>query len=100
MLPVNFLMQVGYVGGEGHHLWDKYTTNLLNPVTQQRYNPAFAAFGVKENNGNNNENALQVSLQRRLINGWFWQSQYAWSHGIRSEERRVGKECRSRGRPY
>ena len=81
-LAANFLMQVGYVGGEGHHLWDKYTTNLLNPVTQLRYNPAFAAFGVKENNSNNNENALQVSLQRRLTNGWFWQSQYAWSHGI------------------
>jgi len=81
-LPANFLMQVGYVGGEGHHLWDKITTNLLNPVTQQRYNPAFAAFGVKENNSNNNDNALQVSLQRRLTNGWFWQSQYMWSHGI------------------
>ncbi len=81
-LAANFLIQVGYVGGEGHHLWDKYTTNLLNPVTQQRYNPAFAQFGVKENNSNNNENALQVSLQRRLTNGWFWQSQYAWSHGI------------------
>jgi outer membrane receptor protein involved in Fe transport len=81
-LPKNFLMQVGYVGGEGHHLWDKYTTNLLNPVTQQRYNPAFAAFGVKENNSNNNNNALQVSLQRRFTNGWFWQSQYMWGHGI------------------
>jgi hypothetical protein len=81
-LAANFLMQVGYVGGEGHHLWDKITTNLLNPVTQQRYNPAFAAFGVKENNSNNNDNALQVSLQRRLTNGWFWQSQYMWSHGI------------------
>jgi outer membrane receptor protein involved in Fe transport len=81
-LPANFLMQVGYVGGEGHHLWDKYTTNLLNPVTHQRYNPAFAAFGVKENNSNNNDNALQVSLQRRFTNGWFWQSNYMWSHGI------------------
>jgi len=81
-LAANFLLQVGYVGGEGHHLWDKYTTNLLNPVTQQRYNPAFAAFGVKENNSNNNNNALQVSLQRRFTNGFFWQSQYQWSHGI------------------
>jgi Carboxypeptidase regulatory-like domain/TonB dependent receptor len=81
-LPANFLLQVGYIGGEGHHLWDKITTNLLNPVTQQRYNPAFAAFGVKENNSNNNENALQVSLNRRLTRGWFWQSQYMWSHGI------------------
>ena len=81
-LPASFLMQVGYVGGEGHHLWDKYTTNLLDPVTQKRYNAAFASFGVKENNGNNNQNALQVSMQRRLTNGWFWQSQYAWAHGI------------------
>jgi hypothetical protein len=81
-LPANFLFQAGYVGGEGHHLWDKYQTNLLNPVTQKRYNPAFAQFGVKENNSNNNDNALQASLQRRLTNGFFWQSQYMWSHGI------------------
>jgi hypothetical protein len=81
-LPASFLLQVGYVGGEGHHLWDKITTNLLNPITQQRYNPAFAAFGVKENNSNNNDNALQASLQRRFTRGLFWQTQYRWSHGI------------------
>lgn len=81
-LKADFLLQVGYVGGEGHHLWDRYTTNLLNPLTGKRYNPAFAAFGVKENNSNNNQNALQVSLQRRFLRGWFWQSQYMWSHGI------------------
>ena len=78
-LPANFLMQVGYVGGEGHHLWDKITTNLLNSPT---YNPKFALFGEKENESNNNENALQVSLQRRFTNGLFWQSQYMWGHGI------------------
>jgi hypothetical protein len=78
-LPANFLLQMGYVGGEGHHLWDKITTNLLNSPT---YNPKFALFGVKENNSNNNENALQVSLQRRFANGFFWQSQYMWGHGI------------------
>jgi hypothetical protein len=78
-LPANFLMQVGYVGGEGHHLWDKITTNLLNSPT---YNPKFALFGLKENNSNNNESALQLSLQRRFVNGFFWQSQYMWGHGI------------------
>ena len=33
-------------------------------------------------NGNNNFNALQVSVQRRFTNGWLWQTQYMWSHAI------------------
>ena len=31
-----FIAQVGYVGGEGHHLFDKYTVNLINPATGLR----------------------------------------------------------------
>ena len=92
-LPANFLLQVGYVGGEGHHLWDKITTNLLNPVTQQRYNPAFAAFGVKENNSNNNNNALQVSLATAVYE-WMVLAEsvhvVAWDHGLLRRRRRLG----------
>ena len=35
-LPGAFVGQVGYVGGEGHHLFDKYTVNLIDPLTGLR----------------------------------------------------------------
>ena len=32
-LPQDWLFQVGYTGSEGHHLFDSYTVNLINPLT-------------------------------------------------------------------
>ncbi len=76
------LAQVGYVGGEGHHLFDKYTVNLINPATGLRPLSAFGSFGLKANDGNDNFNALQASLQRRFLRGLLFQANYMWSHGI------------------
>jgi hypothetical protein len=77
-----FVAQLGYVGGEGHHLFDRYTINLINPLTGTRPLPNFAAFGLKANDGNNNFNTLQASLQRRFVRGLLLQANYMWSHGI------------------
>ncbi len=77
-----FLAQVGYVGSEGHHLFDKYTVNLINPATGKRPLAAFSSFGLKANDGNNNFNALQASIQRRFVRGLLFQMNYMWSHGI------------------
>ena len=77
-----FVAQVGYVGAEGHHLFDKYTVNLINPATGKRTLSAFSSFGMKSNDGNNNFNALQASLQRRFAHGLLFQANYMWSHGI------------------
>jgi hypothetical protein len=81
-LPSDFLAQVGYVGSAGHHLFDKYTVNLINPATGQRPLAGFGSFGEKSNNGNNNFNALQASLNRRFHHGLLFQTNYMWSHGI------------------
>ena len=81
-LPSQWLLQVGYTGGEGHHLFDRYTVNLINPLTGTRPLAGFGAFGLKANDGNNNFNALQVSLHRRLVRGLLFQTNYMWSHGI------------------
>jgi hypothetical protein len=81
-LPMNFLAQIGYVGGEGHHLFSQYTINLIDPATGKRPLAGFGAFGIKANDGNNNFNALQASLQRRFIHGLLFQMNYMWSHGI------------------
>jgi hypothetical protein len=77
-----FVAQVGYVGGEGHHLFDKYSVNLINPATGKRTLAAFGSFGMKANDGNNNFNAMQASIQRRFFQGLLFQMNYMWSHGI------------------
>jgi len=77
-----FIAQVGYVGSEGHHLFDKYTVNLINPATGTRTLSAFGSFGLKANDGNNNFNAMQASIQRRFVRGLLFQMNYMWSHGI------------------
>ena len=77
-----FVAQVGYTGAEGHHLFDKYTENLINPVTGKVPLPAFGSFGLKANDGNNNFNALQATVRRQFLRGFLFQANYMWSHGI------------------
>jgi len=52
---------VGYTGSEGHTCFDKYTVNLINPLTGTRPLAGFGSFGLKANDGNDNFNALQAS---------------------------------------
>ena len=51
-LPKDFVAQVSYVGDAGHHLFSKYTVNLINPATGKRPLAAFGSFGLKANDGN------------------------------------------------
>ncbi|HEY1950761.1 MAG TPA: carboxypeptidase regulatory-like domain-containing protein [Bryobacteraceae bacterium] len=81
-LPGKFQLQSGYVGSEGHHLFDRYQVNLIDPSTGTRPLSNFSQFGYKANDANDNFNALQISVKRRLANGFLWQTQYMWSHGI------------------
>jgi hypothetical protein len=78
----DFVAQVAYIGGEGHHLFTRYTINLINPATGTRPLAGFGSFGLKTNDGNNNFNSLQASLQRRFIRGLLFQANYTWGHGI------------------
>jgi hypothetical protein len=77
-----FVAQIGYVGSEGHHLFDKYTVNLINPLTGTRPLAAFSSFGLKANDGNNNFNSMQASVHRLFAHGLLFQANYMWSHGI------------------
>jgi hypothetical protein len=81
-LPQDVMLQVGYVGSGGRHLFSKYTINLINPATGTRPLAGFSSFGYKTNDGNNNFNSLQTSLQRRFSHGLLFQMNYQWSHGI------------------
>ncbi len=68
-LPHSFVGQAGYIGSEGHNLFDSRATNLLDPVTRKRTLPQFGQFGVKHNDGNSSFHALQASLQRSFTKG-------------------------------
>ncbi|HJZ80874.1 MAG TPA: hypothetical protein VKD91_11030, partial [Pyrinomonadaceae bacterium] len=81
-LPDGFVAQVAYVGSAGHHLFARHTVNLINPVTGKRPLAGFGSFGLKANDGNNNFNALQATIERRFVNGFLFQAHYMWSHGI------------------
>jgi len=81
-LPASFTGQIAYVGAVGRHLFDKYQVNLINPATGTRPLAGFSQYGLKANDANDSFNAMQISLQRRFVNGFSWQTQYMWSHGI------------------
>ena len=81
-LPGKFQLQTGYIGSEGHHLFTRYQINRIDPATGKRPLAQFSQFGLKTNDGNNNFNAWQSTLERRFSNGFLWQTQYMWSHGI------------------
>jgi hypothetical protein len=81
-LPRDWLFQLGYTGSAGHHLFDRYTINLINPLTGMRPLAGFGSFGLKANDGNNNFNSLQASIHRRFTRGLLFETNYMWSHGI------------------
>jgi hypothetical protein len=78
----DFVGTVSYIGGEGHHLFTRYTVNLIDPTTGKRPLAGFGSFGLKTNDGNNNFNTMQASVQRRFQRGFLFQMNYMWSHGI------------------
>ncbi len=79
-LPHNFLLQTGYMGSQGVRLFARTYINVIDPLTGTRPLNGFSQIDIKRNDGNSKFNALQVSLQRRLLRGWLWETQYMWSH--------------------
>jgi len=82
LLPASFTMQVGYLGNNAHKILSRTYINLINPVTGTRPWPKFGRIDSKEDAGNANFNALQVSLKRRMTNGLMWQTEYMWGHSM------------------
>lgn len=82
MMPANFTMQVGYMGNNAHKILSRTYINLINPATGARPWPKFGRIDSKEDAGNGNFNALQVSLKRQMQNGFQWQTEYLWSHAL------------------
>jgi Carboxypeptidase regulatory-like domain/TonB dependent receptor-like, beta-barrel len=81
-LPWDFLMQVGYVGNQGHHLFGRSFLNTIDPATGKRPLATFGQIDEKVNEGNSTFHGLQVSLHRQFRGGFLFGGQYMWSHSI------------------
>ena len=92
-LPWEMVTQIGYVGGQGHHLFGRSFINNIDPATGRRPLPAFARIDQKNNYGNSNFNALQVSLHRPMRDGLLIGAQYHVSHSINDNSMSAGGEA-------
>lgn len=81
-LPARFVMQVGYAGNQGHRLFSRTFTNVIDPALRRRTLPEFGRIDMKANWGNSNFHGLLVSLHRQFVQGFMLGAQYMWSHSI------------------
>jgi hypothetical protein len=80
-----WVAQAGYVGSLGRQLFQRSITNLImsvNPATGgvTRQNPSFGEIDYKTSGGRDTYNALQLSLNRRFLQGLTFGIQYSWAH--------------------
>ena len=88
----SFVGQIGYLGGEGHDLFDQWSTNLINPATGKRPLPNFGKYGIKGNTANNNIHSMQAQIKRVFHSGFLWQANYMWSHAITDASSGAGEQ--------
>ena len=106
-LPGSMILQVGYFGAQGRHLETTYEGNPITPAgqaacalsaacianrsiqsivypTHTAYAPGniFASVGVQATMGDSHYDSLQVSLQKRMSHGVWFQIAYTYSHSI------------------
>jgi hypothetical protein len=81
-LPSQTLLEVGYLGNEGSHMFTRTYTNAINPLTGQRPLAGFTLLDYKRMDGVSNFNGLTVTLKRQFNSGWLLGANYLWSHAI------------------
>jgi hypothetical protein len=81
-LPLRTLLEVGYMGNKGTHIFGRTYANAIDPETGQRPLPAFALVDYKRMDRNSDFNAFVAALHRRFHSGWLLSANYMWSHAI------------------
>jgi hypothetical protein len=94
-LPHGFVGQIGYLGYEGHHQFDLWDVNLIDPATGKRPLSNFGQFQVKGNTGNNNMHGFQSQIKRAFSSGLLWQANYMWMHAITDASSGAGEALRT-----
>jgi hypothetical protein len=115
-LPGDALLTVAYVGSQGRNLFLRGITNritgvIMNPTTGAgtavrefsvvngtTVTNQFAEIDTKTSGGNDNYNALQVTLNRRFSHGLTTGAQYVWGHSIGNTD--GSKDARSSSNNY
>ena len=104
-LPARFLLSTAYLGSHGVRLFSRGGVNLCNsPVIPNSTDPnqvtdcvrpldpffpgasitadPYGSVDIKRDIGSSSYHALEVSLERRFDNGFFFQSRYTFAHSI------------------
>lgn len=89
-LPLAASFTLGYVGSTSRHLQLDPDPNqigtLLPPGSNTQANRPFTHFGaggrITFNSGFARYNGLQATLERKLAQGWYFQTSYTWSHAL------------------
>ena len=81
-LSGKMMLEVGYLGSEGAHMFTRTYTNAINPLTGQRPLPQFSLVDYKRMDSISNFNGLSVTLKKQFSSGWLLGANYLWSHSI------------------
>jgi hypothetical protein len=82
-LPSSVLVDISYVGSEGHKLFTREDANPRQPNGNRLY-PALGIRNVVTSQGNANYHALQLHVVRRLKRDFELAGSYTWSRAIDS----------------
>ena len=81
-LPSAILLDLGYLGNKGTHMFTRTYTNAIDPFTATRPLPNFSLTDYKRMDGVSNFNALSITVKRQFASGWLFGANYLWSHSI------------------
>ncbi len=81
-LPAGFVLDTGYIGSYGDHMFTRTYVNNYFYGTQIRPYPGFGQVDYKDAISSTNFNGWQTSLQRQFRSGWGLQFNYLWSHSL------------------
>jgi hypothetical protein len=93
-LPAKFMLSAAYLGSHGVRLFSRGAVNLCVTTpdpngnctrTLDQFYPNGDPFGsvdIKRDIGSSSYHALELSVERRLVNGFSFQGRYTFSHSI------------------
>ena len=81
-LPGGMLLDLGYLGNKGTHMFTRTEANAINPETGTRPLAGFGLTDYKRMDGNSEFEGLSVTLKRKFASGWLLGANYLWSHSI------------------
>src|SRR5262249_6130341 len=89
-IPGQTLLDVSYVGAEGHKLTTRADMNPMQP-SGLRLHPEFGPRTVRTSQGNSAYHSLQTRVDRRFTRGFQVTASYTWSKSLDSTSEGIGQ---------